>query len=177
VVLARYRKVTGGYSAFATRRFCQRLADLALLNDYRSDPERAVLHDVLRSYLREQTSHRSGELDRTLIETHRSLVPIQADGCSAWWQLPADQTYLWAWLPTHLQRAGLDQELRACLHHPEWLVGKLEQGGPAGLEADLALSEDPSSWALGTAGAAKRPRSRTAGPSGVIGSHLGHAPA
>jgi hypothetical protein len=47
--------------------------------------------------------------------------------------------------------AGLDQELRACLHHPGWLLGKLEQLGPAGLEADLGLSDDLRSKALGTA--------------------------
>ena len=148
-VLARYWEATGGWSAFATRRFCQRLADLALISDYRSDPEQVVLHDVLRAYLREQTHHRRGELDRALVDAHRSLVPVEG-GMSAWWQLPAEQTYLWAWLPTHLRGAGLNQELRACLHHPRWLVGKLENVGPAGLEADLALSDDPLSRALGT---------------------------
>ncbi|HET9257172.1 MAG TPA: hypothetical protein VFO16_18505 [Pseudonocardiaceae bacterium] len=70
---------------------------------------------------------------------------------SAWWQLPAEHTYLWSWLPTHLHQAGLGHELRACLHHPRWLVRKLEQTGPAGLETDLALSPDPLSRALGTA--------------------------
>src|SRR5262249_47098519 len=53
--------------------------------------------------------------------------------------------------PIHLRNAGLEEELRACLHHPEWLVGKLAQAGPAALEADLALSKDPLSVALGKA--------------------------
>jgi hypothetical protein len=35
------------------------------------------------------------------------------------------------------------QELRMCLHHPGWLVGKLEHVGPVKREADLALSDDP----------------------------------
>ncbi len=35
------------------------------------------------------------------------------------------------------------QELRMCLHHPGWLVGKLEHIGPVKREADLALSDDP----------------------------------
>jgi hypothetical protein len=148
-VLARYWKATGGWSAFQTRRYCQRLADLALVSDYRQDPDRMMLHDVIRGYLREQTHHRRGELDRALIDAHRSLVPDEG-GTSAWWRLPVEQAYLWVWLPTHLRDAGLDQELRACLHHPGWLVGKLEQVGPAGLEADLALSDDPLSCALGT---------------------------
>jgi WD40 repeat protein len=150
-VLSRYWKATGGWSAFQTRRFCQRLADLALVSDYRQDPARVILHDVIRAYLREQVHERPGELDRALIDAHRSLVPHEDGQTSAWWQLPAEETYLWSWLPAHLRSAGLDQELRACLHHPEWLVGKLEHVGPAGLEADLALSDDPLSRALGTA--------------------------
>ena len=149
-VLIRYWKATGGWSKFQTRQFCRRLAELALISDYRGDPEQVVLHDVLRSYLREQTYHRRCELNRELIDAHRCLVPAEGQ-TSAWWQLPADQTYLWASLPTHLRGAGLEQELRRCLHHPWWLVGKLEHVGPAGLEADLALSDDPLSRALGTA--------------------------
>jgi hypothetical protein len=149
-VLTRYWNSTGGWSVFQTRRYCQRLAELALVSDYRQDPDRMVLHDVIRGYLREQTYHRRGELNRALIDAHRSLVPDEG-GTSAWWQLTAAQTYLWAWLPIHLRDAELKQELRACLHHPGWLVGKLEHVGPAGLEADLALSDDPVSRALGTA--------------------------
>jgi hypothetical protein len=149
-VLARYWKVTGGWSVFQSRRYCQRLSDLALVSDYRHDPERVVLHDVIRSYLREQTYPRHGELNRALIDAHRSLVPDDGQ-MSGWWQLPAEQTYLWEWLPTHLRNAELKQEQRACLHHPGWLIGKLELVGTAGLEADLGLSDDPVSLALRTA--------------------------
>jgi WD40 repeat protein len=148
-VLARYWQARGGWSAFQSRRYCQRLAELALVSDYRQDPERVMLHDVIRGYLREQTSHRRGEFNRAVIDAHRGLVPDDGQ-MSAWWQLPAEQAYLWEWLPAHLRDAGLEVELRACLRHPGWLVGKLEQIGPAGLEADLALSDDPVSRALGT---------------------------
>jgi len=54
-VLRRYWKLTGGWSEFATRRFCQRLAELALVSDYRADPDQVMLHDVIRAYLRERT--------------------------------------------------------------------------------------------------------------------------
>jgi WD40 repeat protein len=147
-VLVRYWEATGGSSPFQTRRYCQRLADLALVSDHRDD--QLVLHDVIRAYLREQSHHRRSELNRALIDAHRSLVP-HVGGRSEWWQLPAEETYLWAWLPIHLRNAGLEQEMRACLHDPRWLVGKLQHVGPAGLEADLALSDDPLSRALGTA--------------------------
>ena len=172
-VLAQYWKATGGWSGFQTRRYCQRLAELALVSDYQQDPDRVVLHDVIRAYLREQTEHRRGELHRVLVDAHRRLVPEEGQ-TSAWWQLPSEQEYLWAWLPTHLRGAGLDQELRACLHHPGWLVGKLEHVGPAGLEADLGLSDDPVSRALGTA---VRHNAHVLGPlhpPGVTGCHLGY---
>jgi hypothetical protein len=143
-VLSRYWKLTGGWSKFRTRQFCLRLAELALVSDYRADPDQVMLHDVIRAYLREQTCQRRSELDRALINAHRGLIPDE-NGISAWWQLPAEQTYLWAWLPAHLRGAGLEKELRTCLHHPGWLVGKLEHIGPAGLEADLVLSDDPLS--------------------------------
>jgi hypothetical protein len=149
-VLARYWQHTAGWSSFQTRRFCLRLADLALISEYRRDSDRLQLHDVIRAHLRERTRDRCRELDRALVDAHRGLVPDEGE-TSVWWQLPPEQRYLWAWLPTHLHGGGLDRELRACVHHPGWLVGKLEQGGPAGLEADLALSDDPLSKALGTA--------------------------
>lgn len=146
-VLSRYWSSTGGWSSFQTVRFCQRLAELALVSDYRRDPDRVVLHDVIRAYLREQTLERHGELGRALINAHRSLVRDE-DGTSAWWRLPMEQDYLWSRLPTHLCDAGLNHELRACLHHPDWLLRKLEYVGPAGLEGDLALADDPLSQTL-----------------------------
>ncbi|MDQ3763942.1 MAG: NB-ARC domain-containing protein [Actinomycetota bacterium] len=147
-VLARYWKATAGWSVFQTRRYCQRLAELALVSDYRSD--QVGLHDVIHAYLREQTHHRRSELHQALIDAHRDLVPDEVE-TSAWWQLPPGETYLWTWLPAHLHGAERHHELRACLHHPEWLVGKLENVGQAGLEGDLSLSDDPLSRALGTA--------------------------
>jgi WD40 repeat protein len=149
-VLVRYWKATGGWSEFQTGRFCQRLAELALLSDYRRDPDQVGLHDVIHAYLREQTHHRRSELHRALLDAHRGLVQ-EENKTSAWWQLPAAESYLWTWLPTHLHGAERDHELRACLHHPGWLVGKLENVGQAGLAADLALSDDSLSRALGIA--------------------------
>jgi hypothetical protein len=148
-VLTRYWKTTGDWPEFQTRRFCQRLAELALVSDYSHDPEQIVLHDVIRAYLREQTRHRLGALHRALIDAHRGLVGHEGQA-SAWWQLPPEQSHSWAWLPTHLRAAGLDQELRSCLRHPRWLVEKLGHRGPAGLEADLSLSDDALSRALAT---------------------------
>jgi WD40 repeat protein len=148
-VLTRYWQHTGHWSGSQTRRFCRRLAELALISEYHRDPDRLQLHDVIRAHLRERTRKRLTELHRALLDAHRDLVPGMGK-ISAWWELPPEQSYLWAWLPTHLHGARLDRELRACMHHPGWLVGKLEQVGPAGLETDLTLCDDPLSQALGT---------------------------
>jgi hypothetical protein len=121
-VLARYWKATSGWSEFQSRRYCQRLAELALVSDYRRDPERVVLHDVIRAYLREQTHHRRGELDRALIDGHRSLVPEEG-GRSAWWHLPAEQAYLWAWLPAHLRGRGTGAGAAGVSASP-WVAGR-----------------------------------------------------
>ncbi|MBV8995885.1 MAG: DUF4062 domain-containing protein, partial [Pseudonocardiales bacterium] len=146
-ILARYWHHTGKWSRFQTRQFCFRLADHALVSEYRRDYDLLELHDVIRAYLRERGQDQRAEFHRTLVEAHRSLVSDEGD-MSAWWQLPREQAYLWTWLPTHLCRAGLEHELRQCVHHPEWLIGKLQQIGPAGLETDLALINDALSRSL-----------------------------
>jgi hypothetical protein len=119
-VLVRYWQATGGWSEFQTRRYCQRLAELSLVSDYRHDPEQVVLHDVLRAYLREQTQHRHGKLDRALIDAHRSLVADEGE-TSAWWQLPSEQTYLWAWLPDSPAGRWIDAGA-AGVPAPPWVV-------------------------------------------------------
>jgi hypothetical protein len=65
-VLARYLDTAAGWSTFQTRRYCQRLAELGLVSDYRDD--KVGLHDVIHAYLREQSHHRRTELNRALIE-------------------------------------------------------------------------------------------------------------
>ncbi|HEV7452159.1 MAG TPA: NB-ARC domain-containing protein, partial [Pseudonocardiaceae bacterium] len=50
-VLARYLHATAGWSTFQTHRYCQRLAELSLVSDYRHDE--VGLHDVIYAYLRE----------------------------------------------------------------------------------------------------------------------------
>jgi WD40 repeat protein len=148
-VLARLWAHTGRWSPFQSRQFCQRLTDLALLAGYRRDPDQLQLHDVILGYLREQTIERRAELNRALVDAHRVVVPRRA-GRSAWAELDSAQAYLWSRLPSHLRAGGLDDELNALLGDPRWLMGKLNNVGPAGLEADLLLSDDPACGALAT---------------------------
>src|SRR5262249_11688120 len=148
-VLERYWSASGGRPAFQPHRFCQQLADLSLVQDYRLDPPRLRLHDVIRSYLRHDVGSELAGLNQALIDAHRSLV-LDHDGDTSWWQLPAEHAYLWSWLATHLHAAGLHEELRACLRHPGYLIGKLQMTSPARLETDLTLLDAPDLAALAT---------------------------
>ena len=62
-VAARLWAHTGGWTRFQARRLFQRLYDLGLLATYRRQPDRLVLHDVIRAYLRHRTESRRAELD------------------------------------------------------------------------------------------------------------------
>jgi hypothetical protein len=100
-VLGRYWAHTGQLTTIQVRRLCRRFDDLSLLAEYHLDtPPRLRLHDVIRGYLRAQTSNRRADLDRLLVDAHRSLVPATNDGPSAWWEADAEEPYLWEWLPS-----------------------------------------------------------------------------
>ena len=164
-VVARLWAHTGGWTRFQARRLCRRLFDLGLLAGYRRDPDRLVLHDVIRAYLRDTTREQRAEWDAAVVDAHRDLLPPGG----GWADLPAEQAYLWSWLATHLCGAGRRDELEAVLADPRWLVDKLERVGPAGLESDLRLSERPTARALAVGGAAERPPARPARPARVAG--------
>jgi WD40 repeat protein/transcriptional regulator with XRE-family HTH domain len=140
-VLERYWHATGPRATLDAERLCERLADLSLAN-LRLDPPRLRLHDVIRNYLRHRAAGSITGLHRRLLNAHRGMVPPEGDA-TAWWRMPGEHGYLWAWLAHHLHAAGLTDELTACLHHPDYLTGKLEVLGPAALEADLLLLADP----------------------------------
>jgi hypothetical protein len=76
-------------------------------------------------------------LDTAVVDAHRDLLPAEG-GCA---DLPQSEGYLWSWLATHLRGPGRREELETVLSDARWLVGKLEYVGPAGLDADLRLSE------------------------------------
>jgi WD40 repeat protein len=137
--VARYWALTAGLTPARSANVLRRLADLALLSGYRrAKPAHLGLHDVIRSYLRDQFGDDLPRLDATLIDAHRGLVAGEE-----WWRLPDDEDYLLTWVPTHLRESGRLDELAATICHPRWLIRKLERAGAAAVAADLALSGDP----------------------------------
>jgi hypothetical protein len=166
VVVARLWGHAGGWPEFQTRRLCRRLFDLGLLASYQRNPDQLVLHDVIRAYLRHTTREKWASFHKAVIDAHRDLVPAGA----GWADLPADEQYLWTWLAAHLWSAGQQEELEAVLADPRWLVTKLEQVGPAGLESDLRLSGQPRAY--GSGGAAERAFARPTRSARVFGSDI-----
>ena len=141
-VLDRYWNPAGDWNSVRAEQLCERLADLSLVSDFRLDPPRLRVHDVIRSYLRHRVDGHLGGLHRRLLNRYRDLARTRNEA-TPWWRLADRESYLWLWAAHHLDAAGLQDELRTCLHHPEYLAGKLERLGPAALESDLSLLKDP----------------------------------
>ncbi|WP_035920761.1 hypothetical protein [Frankia sp. QA3] len=88
-------------------------------------------------------------MQRRFLDSFRADVGVEQDGASRWWELPADEPYLWTYLTHHLAaaRAGCagGGELDRLPGDLRWAVAQLERSGPAVLDADLARSA--SAWA------------------------------
>ncbi|MEV6301833.1 NB-ARC domain-containing protein [Actinoplanes sp. NPDC051861] len=147
-VLERYWGSTGGWPAFTAHRFCQRLADLSLAT-YRQDAPgpRLALHDVIRKYLSHRPARPLRDLHAAFLRAQADLVP--SDPEPQWWRLPAEELFLWQWIPAHLAGAGDEERLRSLLLSADFLVRKLEVMNPAAVESDLALLPDAAAQALG----------------------------
>jgi len=132
-----------GLDARETRRVVESFADLSLVQEYRADRNTVRLHNIIRAYLRHRVP------STRLMEWHGRLLDAAAELCaSRWWQLPERYDYLLAHLAEHLAGASRHSELDATVIDPRWLERRLDQGGPAALEADLARSRSPVADAL-----------------------------
>ncbi|MGF7236416.1 MAG: NB-ARC domain-containing protein [Frankia sp.] len=146
---------TAGWPPWETRRFCDRLADLALVQGVADDAPGLRLHDVIHHYIRSRIA-RPGTHQFSLPEMHRRLLDayrpsLDADeGRTRWWRLPATEGYLWANVPLHLREAGEHDELAALARDLRWAAGKVHRMGSVPLEADMSLlPDDPAARALG----------------------------
>ena len=102
-VVARLWAHTGGWTAFQARRLCRRLFNLGLLAGYRRNPDRLVLHDVIRTYLCDTSREQRIEWDAAVVDAHRDLLPADGD----WADLPAERSTCGrGWQPTCRERVG-----------------------------------------------------------------------
>ena len=171
-LLDRWWNYAAGWTPFQVHQFCRQLADLSLV-EYRVDPPRLRLHDVIRSYLVHRTSTGMVRRHAEFLDAHRALIqpsnrkqseanpaltvsPVDADQTeshgigarSDWSKLPNAERYLWTWIGYHLHHAGLDDELAGCLQTVGYLSAKLARVGPGVLETELAYLSDARSAEL-----------------------------
>jgi WD40 repeat protein len=147
--LERYWAATGGLDAHGVERLCRHLAALHLVQDYRLDPPRLRLHDVVRDYLRRRAGDALPGMHRALVDAHRRTLPTEG-GRTCWWKLPGGEPYLWDHLAGHLYAAsgGEQDELAALVCDLRWVEARLRRFGPAATAADLTLADTPTAARL-----------------------------
>jgi WD40 repeat protein len=121
-----------------TQRACDVFWDAGLLVERTTQSIR--LHDVIRKYL---------------IDAHKTELPLWhtklLEACrptsNRWADLPRENTYLWRWLPDHLEGVGLIDELRTIAFDFEFLQAKLEvlNGDVNAVMDGVAKVSDPAS--------------------------------
>lgn len=120
---------------------CHRLSTLSLLSSYRFDSLR--LHDIIRSYLRNQSEDLIESYNRKFIDDARPLLRDDLSSgatLGTWWRLPDNEDYLWENLAFHLNEAGKSQELSETVQDLRWIRRRIQRWGAAAAEADLSYS-------------------------------------
>jgi WD40 repeat protein len=120
-------RATGARDERYTRQLCARLGGLGLLTDA---GDAAGLHDVVRGYLRD-------ELGPAGIAVAHARMLETAD--AAWWEMNADNRYLWDHLVTNLIDADRFDDAERVVGDLRWVTARLIRSGPAAPNADLAL--------------------------------------
>ena len=132
---------------------CEELVNLGLIADYRLDPPgpRLVLHDVIRAYLRARRG--SEELRavhaRLVLVAREFLLPPHDPTSTPWWLLPANESYLWRFLPYHLAEARQMDQLATLVCDLRWIEAKTRLlGSVTGAAADVALVDSDTAATL-----------------------------
>jgi WD40 repeat protein len=110
-----------GWDDLDTEDFCTALKRLSLLLECDLKHRTIRLHDVIRHYLRDETT--IPNLQQQFLDAYRQHLP--ASSPRNWWQLPKEELYLWRYLAYHLQEAEAEEELADLLGNFYWLQGKL----------------------------------------------------
>ena len=130
-LIAQLWRATAGRDERYARQLCDRLAGLGLLT---VSGDAAGLHDVVRGYLR-------GELGPAGVAVAHARMLETAD--AAWWEMNADNRYLWDHLVTNLLDADRFDDAERVVCDLRWVTARLIRSGPAAPHADLALVDTP----------------------------------
>jgi WD40 repeat protein len=146
-------RATAGLDEIEARSLCARLADLALLTPAPRSGT-VTMHDVIRQYLTEELdAARLEQLHQILLDTTAKNLPTAAAVAgpglvTAWWEVPDEARYLWGRLIEHMHAAGRTGQAEDLAGDLRWVGARLEQSGPAGPFADLAMASTPRSARL-----------------------------
>lgn len=142
-VIARLWAVTAGLSENDSHALCQAMGQLSLLR-YRADSDSIEMHEVIRAYMQTTLGDALPDVHAALLDGLAAAFPISGSPVSdgepagqAWWQLPADQDYLWDNLARHIAASRLGQFDQA-ITDLRWVSARLVRSGPAAALADLA---------------------------------------
>ncbi|MEV5540069.1 NB-ARC domain-containing protein [Saccharopolyspora shandongensis] len=141
-----YWNHTGSLNSVEVEQLCLDLADLSLVQGYELvGSPKLRLHDVVGEYLRHRVRDEIPDLHRKLLDSHRrylseseALDSARTSSDTAWWELPADEPYLWHHLPYHLSKAELNDELNKTVCDIRWIIDVLQHYGPAVAEKHLS---------------------------------------
>ncbi|MET0134368.1 MAG: NB-ARC domain-containing protein [Kibdelosporangium sp.] len=132
---------TAGLSADETDVLCGELAQLSVITRL-GGPPRLRLHDVVRSYLRNEGGpDRLVKLHNAFLRAAAGSLPDPQQRPVAWWTMPTSAEYLWRTLAYHLAGAGRTAELAELITEPQWVIGKLSRFGPVAVAEDLGTAD------------------------------------
>ncbi len=115
-----------------TEMLCEHLFKLSLLLNFDPVNRTIRLHDVVRTYLRQEVGTQLASYDRKLLDSY----------ClERWADLPLNEPYMWDYLAVHLVSAGRIEELLSTLKDGHYLAAKTFARPIHALEADLLLGQ------------------------------------
>jgi WD40 repeat protein len=132
VTLQRLWGTTGGLDDFGTEVLCERLYRFSLLLDFDLTKRSVRLHDVVRTYLRQEIGVNE------LAVLHGQL--LTAYGLQRWSDLPRDEPYMWDHLADHLIDANRVEELMAKVKDLRYLARKSHIRDVYSCETDLIIA-------------------------------------
>jgi hypothetical protein len=132
--VGRYWRRLRGSSAEQAARELAALAQAQLLLLGEDGGVTVSFHDLQHDYL---LLH-AGDLPVLHADLLAAYQQLLADEAGGWWQLPAEEPYIWDHLAHHLRGAGDRAGLLATVTDPAYLLARIAQGGPWSAEADLA---------------------------------------
>jgi len=123
-----------GFDAeFDTETLCARLNQFSLLHSFDLGARTIRLHDVIRTFLRDERETDLPALNNQLLDAHRPAA--------GWAEMPDDDRYFWDHLAGHLIEAGRGGELVATVKDWRYLAKKTLLRKSLSVENDLIQAE------------------------------------